>query len=76
MPVALKKLEEDLIRLPRKTRARLAQRLIESLDGPPDPGIEQLWIEEALRRSRDLRAGKRRVILAARVLRKARSLIK
>ena len=74
--VALKKLEEDLIKLPRKSRARLAKRLIESLDEPPDPEIEQLWIEEALRRSAALRAGKRKAIPASQVLGKARSLIK
>lgn len=41
-------LEAEILRLPRSVRARLAERLISSLD--EDNEIEQVWAAEANRR--------------------------
>jgi len=38
-------------------RVRLAGLLIESLEPPPDPDVQQLWAEEAERRWREIGSG-------------------
>jgi putative addiction module component (TIGR02574 family) len=48
-------LESAALRLPREQRARLAERLIASLD--EDAQIEQVWAAEIRRRVEDLRSG-------------------
>ena len=48
----------------------------EELDGPPDPGVEQAWLEEAQRRSRELDSGAVTAIPAEEVLAKARTELK
>jgi putative addiction module component (TIGR02574 family) len=49
-------LESAVLQLPRAERARLAERLIASLD--EDSEIERAWAEEIERRVADLRSGK------------------
>lgn len=39
-------------------RATLAGLLLESLDQPPDPGVEAAWAEEVERRVKELEEGK------------------
>jgi putative addiction module component (TIGR02574 family) len=58
MSLALKKQESAAMRLPVKERARLAERLISSLDRLGDSERERLWLEEADRRYRDYKSGK------------------
>jgi putative addiction module component (TIGR02574 family) len=48
-------LEQELLRLPTAERARLAERLISSLD--EDAEIEAAWIAEVRRRDEEIRAG-------------------
>lgn len=43
-------IEKDAIRLSHRERARLALRLIESLDPGKDEDVEELWLTEAERR--------------------------
>jgi putative addiction module component (TIGR02574 family) len=50
-------IEEQIRRLPRKERARLALSLIESLDPGTDEDAEALWLEEAERRLNAYDAG-------------------
>jgi putative addiction module component (TIGR02574 family) len=57
-------------------RARLAQRLISSLDPKFDPDAEQVWIEEAERRLDELESGKVAGIPAEQVLERARSTLR
>jgi putative addiction module component (TIGR02574 family) len=38
-------------------RATLAGLLIESLEPPPEPAVEELWAEEAERRWREIESG-------------------
>lgn len=71
-----RQLESKALKLPRKNRARLAQRLISSLDQETDVDAEKLWREEAERRLAELKSGKVTGIPAERVIRKARSAIR
>lgn len=76
MPVPLKKLEDEAISLPARSRARLAERLIASLDGPTEPGAEVAWLAEAENRAKELASGKAKAVPATRVFRKARSMLR
>jgi len=71
-----RKLEFQALKLPRKNRARLAQRLISSLDRETDVDAEKLWREGAERRLAEIKSGKVTGIPAQRVIRKARSAIR
>ena len=54
-------------------RARLAEKLILSLDAPPEEENLRLWVAEAERRLQELRAGKAKEAPARDVLRRARA---
>jgi len=41
------KVANDALSLPPKSRAKLAEKLLESLDGPRQREIDRLWAEEA-----------------------------
>ncbi len=71
-----RELESKALRLPRRERARLAQRLISSLDSEVDPDVEKLWLQEAERRLDELKSGKVAGIAAQKVIRKARSTLR
>ena len=64
------------LKLSRRERARLAQRLISSLDQERDPDAEKLWLQEAERRLGELKSGKVAGIPAEKVIRKARSMLR
>ena len=66
-------IESRALRLPSKDRARLAERLISSLDAEADPEAEVLWLEEAERRLQELESGEALAIPADEVFAKARS---
>lgn len=53
--MSTQELEAQVLHLSRHERARLAQKLIASLD--EEDGIEQAWAEEAERRYEELRSG-------------------
>ena len=55
--------EAEALRLGRRARARLAGKLLESLEDLSDEENEQLWAEEAERRQADLDAKLTRVYL-------------
>jgi putative addiction module component (TIGR02574 family) len=74
MSSALERLKEEAMSLPPRSRARLAERLIASLDqGPSDPDAEELWAAEAQQRGEELASGKVEGIPAETVLAKARA---
>jgi putative addiction module component (TIGR02574 family) len=50
-------IENDAIRLPHRERARLALRLIESLDPGKDEEVDELWLAEAERRLKEYDEG-------------------
>jgi len=71
-----KRLESMALKLPRRDRARLAQRLISSLDRGDDGDTDALWLQEAERRLDELKSGKVAAIAATKVIRKARSALR
>jgi putative addiction module component (TIGR02574 family) len=71
-----REVESKALRLSRKERARLAQRLISSLDQEVDADVEKLWLREADRRLGELKSGKVSGIPAEKVIRKARSMLR
>ena len=71
-----RELEAQALKLPRRERARLAQRLISSLDQEVDADAEGLWLAEAERRLADLKSGKVAAIPAERVIRKVRATLR
>ncbi|MEK8035973.1 MAG: addiction module protein [candidate division NC10 bacterium] len=68
-------LEAEIMKLDLDARARLAEKLILSLDAPSDEENLRLWVAEAERRLRDLRAGRAKEIPAEEVFRRARQAI-
>ncbi|MBI2469218.1 MAG: addiction module protein [Candidatus Rokubacteria bacterium] len=68
-----RELESKALKLSRSARARLAQRLISSLDQKTDADAEKLWLKEAERRLGELKSGKVTGISAEKVIKKARS---
>lgn len=54
--MGIEDLEDAALKLTSQARARLAGRLLESLEGLSDQENERLWAEVALRRNADLEA--------------------
>ncbi len=71
-----RQLESKVLKLPARERARLAERLISSLDDQTDPDAEKLWGEEAERRLEELRSGTVKSRSAETVFRRARSALR
>jgi len=76
MANAARELESKVLKLSRGERARLAQRLISSLDQEVDADVEKLWLQEAERRLGELKSGKVVGIPAEKVVKKARSALR
>lgn len=75
MAHSLPEIEKDALRLSPEDRARLAMRLLSSLEGAaesPDE-IEKLWVKEAERRFQELRDGVVQGIPAAKVFSELRN---
>lgn len=53
----LKTLFREAFELPEQERATLAGLLIESIEGAPDPDVEEAWAIEAERRWREIDSG-------------------
>lgn len=68
-------LEAAIMKLDLEARARLAEKLILSLDAPSDEENLRLWVAEAERRLRDLCEGRAKEIPAEEVFRRARQAI-
>ena len=71
-----RELESEAMKLSRRQRARLAHRLISSLDQEIDADAERLWLAEAERRLADLKSRKVAAIPAQRVLKKVRATLR
>ena len=67
-----RELESKALKLSPRERARLAQRLISSLEREVDADAEKLWRQEAERRLGEIKSGKVAGIPAEKVIRKAR----
>jgi len=68
-----RELESKALKLSPRKRARLAQRLISSLEREVDADAEKLWRQEAERRLGEIKSGKVAGIPAEKVITKARS---
>ena len=73
MRTAAEDLERAVLSLPAGDRARLARRLIESLD--QDPEVEVAWEKEIARRVAQIESGEAILIPADEVFSEARRLI-
>jgi putative addiction module component (TIGR02574 family) len=51
-------IEEEALALPVQERAKLIERLLESLDTLPEQEAEMLWLDVAERRAREIDEGK------------------
>lgn len=76
MASAVRQIESKALKLSAVERARLAERLISSLDEAADADAEETWMREVERRLDELRAGKVRGRAAATVFRKVRSALR
>jgi len=72
----IRQIESKALKLSPPERARLAERLIASLDDEADADAEALWLREAQRRLDELRTGKVKGRSEASVFRKARSTLR
>ena len=74
----LKEIEQELLHLPQAERARLAHRLIVSLDDdlPPDEGVEAAWLEEIKRRDAEIERGDVQLIPAEEAMRRVSGALK
>jgi putative addiction module component (TIGR02574 family) len=74
----LKEIEQELLNLPQAERARLAHRLIVSLDEdvPYNEGVEAAWLEEIKRRDAEIERGDALMIPAEEVMRRVSDALK
>ena len=72
MSKVLAELKEKAAQLPEPERAELALSLIESLDGPPDKGVEEAWDREISRRIAEIERGDAKLIPADEVFTRLR----
>jgi hypothetical protein len=70
--MTIEELEAEILRLAPTARAKLAEKLLRSLDTLSDEENERLWAEEALRRHNELKDGSVLPRPAVEVLRGAR----
>lgn len=72
MATKLQAIEAQVMRLGPKSRAKLAERLILSLDTSMDMQLERVWVDEAERRVDEIRKGHVKTRPAAAVFQKLR----
>lgn len=71
-----KRVEHEALRMPPEERAKLAQKLLLSLESLSEEELEQAWLVEADRRARELDHGEVQPIPAEEVRRKARTFLR
>ena len=74
--MSIDEIEAEVVKLDRQARARLARKLLESLETLPEAENEQLWAEEAERRDADWDRAPESARPAVDVLRDARARLK
>lgn len=72
MVTSFEQLAEQAMSLPSESRARLADLLVESLEGDDLGQTEQLWITEAKRRRDEVRTGRVKTVSGDDALREVR----
>jgi hypothetical protein len=71
--MSIDELTTEALKLSAAARARLARELLASLEALPAADLEELWLEEATRRDRELDGGTARLQPADEVLAQARA---
>ena len=71
--MTIEQVETEALKLEPQARAKLAEKLLRSLDEMSDEDIEQLWVEEAVRRDAEVDSGEASLRDAADVFRDART---
>jgi putative addiction module component (TIGR02574 family) len=71
--MSLEKLEREVLKLKPNSRAKLAERLLESLENLSEEENELLWAQEALRRHEEIETGAVKTRSGKEVFRNARS---
>jgi len=69
-------LAEQAMGLPAESRARLAELLVDSLDGAALERVDALWIAEAKRRRDDVRSGRVAAVPGEEALSRARDSVR
>ena len=69
-------IEKEALELPVEKRAKLAQRLLESLEDLSEAEAEKLWLQEAARRAVEIDAGKVSLVKSEELERRVRARIK
>jgi len=75
MAKEFQEIESSALKLNVRDRARLASRLLRSLEKRREDSIEQAWTEEALRRKNEIESGSVSRIGLDEALEKARKLV-
>jgi hypothetical protein len=71
--MTIEQVESEALKLKPEARAKLAQKLLKSLEDLSDEEIERLWIKEAVRRDAELDSGSATMRDAEEVFRDART---
>ena len=70
--MTLRVLEKEVLELPPRSRVRLAERIMASIDDYADLHLEAEWEEEIERRVKEIESGAEKGIPARQVMREAR----
>ena len=70
--MTLRVLEKEALELPPRSRVRLAERIMESVDDYATPELEAAWNDEIERRVKEIQSGAEKGIPAERVMKEAR----
>jgi len=73
MSTVVAEIEAKIRSLSIEDKAELLRTMIAELDGPSDPAVEGLWLEEAQRRYREVAEGKAQPVPGERVFANLRS---
>jgi putative addiction module component (TIGR02574 family) len=65
-------LEKEILELPPRSRVRLAEKLVQSVDGFTSKEVESAWSEEINRRVEEIESGKAKGVSASAAMAKAR----
>ena len=69
-------IEQEVLHLPIEDRARLAEKLLSSLDALLEQEIEKLWLVEAQRRAAEIDKGIVQLVSAGEVERRIQAILK
>jgi putative addiction module component (TIGR02574 family) len=70
--MTLRVLEKEVLDLPPRSRVRLIERIIQSIDDYATPELEAAWDDEIERRVKEIQSGAEKGIPAADVMKEAR----